>query len=490
MAKNERGFDERASDTNSRSSEQPKGWKAELKELIDANVHTRANKRQASNRTVELNARVLFAIFKTLHHKLNRPILPRNLAEAHIKLLAQYWYTEGKAPATMRNEISVLRKFSRWIGKPNLVKPLQYYLPDASPERVKVSAVADATKSWSANGIDVEAKMREAFSNDERFGLMIAMQLAFGLRKKEAVCFQPWVSDHRDLGLNAIIVYDGSKGGKQRQINIEFQFQILVLDYVKHRIGKRGRLGWKKTSWGRDTTLESNMKHYEYQMSKLGISKANCSVCGHGMRAEYAENCALLEGFVPATLGGKGDEFDADEMRNRKKRVSERLGHSRVQVTASYFGPTPPKAKKATDEAATQPATMASDDEMAVNASDDVQRAASEPVAEAQGVSGTDLITNPVGSDASRATPAGSGLLGSYYKNAPAGRQHPDDLETTPAKERVKAMEEVARAAEAAEKAAASASGAGDRKKSAVGGKGPVFDERQLRLPPKDRDKK
>jgi integrase len=489
VAKNGRDFDERSSGMHSRSSEQSKGWKAELQEIINANVHKRANSGQASNRTMELNARVLFAVFKTLHHKLNRPIHPRNLAEAHIKLLAQYWYTEGKAPTTMRNEISVLRKFSRWIGKPNLVKPLQYYLPDASPERVKVNAVADSTKSWSANGIDVEAKMREAFSNDERFGMMIAMQLAFGLRKKEAVCFQPWVSDQRDLGHNAIIVYDGSKGGRQRTIHIEFQFQYVVLDYVKQRIGKRDRLGWKKTSWGWDTTLEKNIRHYEYQMSKLGISKGNCSVCGHGLRAEYAENCALLEGFVPTTLGGKGDEFDADEIRNRKKRVSERLGHSRVQVTASYFGPTPPNAKKAADVAAAPPVSMASEDEMVMNASDDVQRTGSEPVAEAQGMSGTDLVTNPVGSDASRATPAGSGLLEAYYMNAPAGRKHPDDLATTPAQERAKKAEEKARAPEV-ERAEGSPSGAGDWEEPGGGAKGPKLDGLQLRLPLNDRGKK
>ncbi|MGY6126712.1 integrase domain-containing protein (plasmid) [Paraburkholderia strydomiana] len=411
MAKHERGFDERSNDTTSRSVQEPKGWKDELQDIIDANAHKRANNRQASHRTIELSADVLFVIFKTLHHKLNRPIHPRNLAEAHIKLLAQYWYTENKAPTTMRNEISVLRKFSRWIGKPNLVKPLEYYLPDASPERVKVKAVADATKSWSANGIDVEAKMREAFEIDDRFGMMIAMQLAFGLRKKEVCSFQPWVSDQRDLGRDAINVYDGSKGGRQRTIPIEFHFQTVVLDFVKQSVGKRDRIGWKKTLRGLNSNLERNLKRYDYHMTKLGISKANCSVCGHGLRAEYAENCALLEGFVPTTLGGKGDEFDADEMRNRKKRVSERLGHSRVQVTASYFGPTPPTAKKAADVAAAPSVSMASEDEMAVNASDDVQRIGSEPVAEAQSMRGTDLVTNPVGSDASRATPAGSGLL-------------------------------------------------------------------------------
>ncbi|MGF6931181.1 hypothetical protein OKW41_000320 [Paraburkholderia sp. UCT70] len=94
MAKNERGFDERTNDTGTGFGGERKGWKAELQELIDAKVHRRTNNRQASHRTMELNAQVLFAIFRTLRNKLNRPIYPRNLAEAHVKLLAQYWYAE------------------------------------------------------------------------------------------------------------------------------------------------------------------------------------------------------------------------------------------------------------------------------------------------------------------------------------------------------------------------------------------------------------
>lgn len=120
MAKHERGFDERSNDTTSRSVQEPKGWKDELQDIIDANGHKRAN-RQASHRTMELSAEVLFVIFKTLHHKLNRPIHPRNLAEAHIKLLAQYWYTANKA----------------WRGKPSKIRC------DSRPEYV-----SDALRDW------------------------------------------------------------------------------------------------------------------------------------------------------------------------------------------------------------------------------------------------------------------------------------------------------------------------------------------------------
>ena len=68
----------------------------------------------------------------------------------------------------MRNELSVLRKFCRWIGKPNLIKTLEEYLPDASPELIKVSATAKVTKSWSANGIDVEKKLEGSYSARHR----------------------------------------------------------------------------------------------------------------------------------------------------------------------------------------------------------------------------------------------------------------------------------------------------------------------------------
>ncbi|CAN7804296.1 integrase domain-containing protein [Paraburkholderia hospita] len=468
MAKDERSFGEGTSDAAGGGQRETKGWKAQLQEIIDENGHKRVNGKVASHRTRQHNAEVLFVVFKTLHQKLNLPIYPRNIAERHVKTLVRYWYTEVRAAATMRNELSVLRKFARWIGKPNLVKTLEEYLPDASPERIKVSATARVTKSWSANGIDVEKKLEEAFAIDDRFGMMLAMQLAFGLRRKETILIQPWVSDQRDLGKDLLIVYRGAKGGKQRSITIEFEFQIAVLDMVKERVGKRDSLGWKRTIHGENATLEKNIDRYEYSMQKLGISKANCSVCGHGMRAEYAENCALLEGFTPATLGGVGDEYSPDEMRVRKKRVSERLGHSRPQIMNAYYGSTAAAQKAASQKAAANdrnaeagPATEASDP-------------LAEPVRAANDAAsnGETPASTAAETVAPRSTRA-RGLLGNYYKTAPAGRKHPDDLESTPTQGEAKID---------AAKHLSSAGSARDRK----GAKDSSIGETQLFLPSED----
>ncbi|MEX3936093.1 hypothetical protein AB4Y32_30600 [Paraburkholderia phymatum] len=161
--------------------------------------------------------------------------------------------------------------------------------------------------------------------------------------------------------------------------------------------------------------------------------------------------------------------------------MSERLGHSRVQVTASYFGPTPKNVKKADDEAAAQLGAAAVDVETVVNGSDaqvEPQRTVSEPVSDAREATGASLPTNQARSGTVRTTSADSGLPGAYYKNAPAGRKHPDDLETTSAEERAKAEEKKAGAAEA-EKVAGSSNGASDRNKSAGGAEGSAFDERR-----------
>ncbi|SOE87402.1 Integrase [Burkholderia sp. YR290] len=342
MAKSDVRSDAGEAQSASIATEKSAGWRTLVQEVISANVAKRVNGKVAANRTQELNARVIFHSFNTWHEKLGMRIMkPQNLAEKHITALVRFWYQEDKAASTMRNDLSMLRKFCGWLGKPNLVKPLEYYLPGVDRESLKVSTVAKKTKSWSANGVDVEVKLKEAFELDHTMGMLLSMQLAFGLRKKEALCVRPWVSDQRELGHAAFILYtrDGTKGGRQRLIPIEFEFQVRVLDYVKAHTPKRNFIGWRKTRRGKDATLKSNVKEYEARMGELRMTKVHGSVVtGHGLRAEYAENCAILEGFVPGTLGGKSDQMSPEELKNALVRVSERLGHSSPRKTLAYCG--------------------------------------------------------------------------------------------------------------------------------------------------------
>ncbi|MFK4554585.1 hypothetical protein ABH944_006245 [Caballeronia udeis] len=71
---------------------------------------------------------------------------------------------------------------------------------------------------------------------------------------------------------------------------------------------------------------------YYYCLRKIGITKKNADVCGHGLRAEFAENCAIARGLLPATLGGTADQMPKEEMDLILLQVSEKLGHSRKQI--------------------------------------------------------------------------------------------------------------------------------------------------------------
>jgi hypothetical protein len=314
-----------------------RGWKAKFEAVLAEHGATRVNGAVASNATIKHNASVVFRSLHIWHEKLTMRIEePHNMTDKHIRALVRYWYDQGKKPKTMIGDLSVWRKFAGWIGKPNLVLTLQDYLPDVPAEDLVANANATKSKSWSESGIDTKAKIDEAFRVDRRFGLMLMAQLVFGLRMQEALCLKPHKADH----FNALKVYcsDGAKNGRERLIEIEHEEQRIVLDAIKAIVTVRGRLGWDKTGHGKQTTLAKNVQHYYYCLRKIGITKKNADVCGHGLRAEYAENCAIAKGLLPATLGGTADQMPKEDMDRILAQVSENLGHSRAQITASYFG--------------------------------------------------------------------------------------------------------------------------------------------------------
>ncbi len=73
-------------------------------------------------------------------------------------------------------------------------------------------------------------------------------------------------------------------------------------------------------------------------MKKLGMTKKDAGVTGHGLRAEYLEDQALLLGYIPPTLGGTNDQMDKENLHIIQRKVSELAGHSRTSVTAAYYG--------------------------------------------------------------------------------------------------------------------------------------------------------
>jgi hypothetical protein len=119
-----------------------------------------------------------------------------------------------------------------------------------------------------------------------------------------------------------------------------------VIAFVKSKIkGKAEYIGWSERQDGKSlkgdiqkASLKYSIGRYNRLMAKLGITKEMEACTGHGLRAQYAENAALIRNMVPATLGGTGGQMSRGDSDVARLQISESLGHSRLSVTSAYLG--------------------------------------------------------------------------------------------------------------------------------------------------------
>ena len=151
----------------------------------------------ASLRTQEFTAQVMRESSRRLH-KLGFYLADiSGLQDKHIKALVHDWYQQGLSNKTMQNQFSRIKIFCGWIGLASLIKVgrVPGYLPAVEATTLRVSTVADASKSWSMNGVDIPDKIRQARLQDQRHAHMLLLGIAFGLRKKEMLRIKLWKSD-------------------------------------------------------------------------------------------------------------------------------------------------------------------------------------------------------------------------------------------------------------------------------------------------------
>lgn len=307
----------------------------EMRVFVTQKAGIRANGKPSSQRTIQLAVHVMTEFCSRLWRLGFRLETVSQISGKHIEAVVRNYWACGASPKYFASLYSTLNKFQGWIGKPGLVRPRKVYLPEVDEKEFQTSQVAVKSKSWQENGIDVSEKIIEADALDLRFGLMLRMIWAFGLRRVEVMQIRPWVDDR----VYALEVRSGiAKGGRSRSIYIETDHQRDVLDYVKSQIKKTEFLGWPSTNYEQGNLLLKNKTRFMYLMRKIGISKVVSGVTAHGLRAQYAEEMAVMNGWVPATLGGTKNQLPADEENLIRLQLAENLGHSRISVTSAYYG--------------------------------------------------------------------------------------------------------------------------------------------------------
>lgn len=314
---------------------------SEMRALVIEKARLRLNGKQSSDRTIEVASDVMNEVCGRIWRLGFKPESPAQFNGKHIEAVIRDYWACGVSPKHFASIYTTLRKFDDWIGKPGLIKDKHIYLPEVHRHEFMASQVAKKSKSWQGNGIDLEQKLKEADALDVRFGLMLRMCAAFGLRRIEVLQIKPWLDDK---GYCLEIRPGVAKGGRPRLIPIEFDLQRDVLDLAKKRIKQNEHIGWPDDKHqSAKPLLERNKSRYMYLLRCIGLTKSMSGSTGHGLRAQFAEQLALSKGYLPATLGGVKNQIPKEDEELIRLQIAENLGHSRKTITSSYYGSTTKK---------------------------------------------------------------------------------------------------------------------------------------------------
>ena len=306
--------------------------------VVDAHGGLRTNGKVSSLRTQEYTKQVMRESCRRLHRLGFYLENVSGLGAKHIEALVKDWHRQKLSNKTMQNQYSRVKIFCGWLGRPGIVDNtgvgVSAYLPEVDATELKVRTYTETSKSWSGNGIDVTKKIEEALLQDERHENMLRLILAFGLRKKEVLRIKLWSADKgRSLDIEGPVAKNGKFRSEPIDETTEYgKFQRWCLDQAKKISGKYKEFGWPGLEY-----KQSENRYYHF-MKCIGATKADIGVVGHGLRAEFFENQAMLRGMLPPVLGGTNHQLSREDIKRINTEVSQLGGHDDTHTISSYYG--------------------------------------------------------------------------------------------------------------------------------------------------------
>ncbi len=157
--------------------------------------------------------------------------------------------------------------------------------------------------------------------------MSLELQRVFGLRREEAMKFQPSCADKGDhIWLKA----SWTKGGKPRTIPVRTETQREVLKRARDLAGLGSLIPSHRS-------YVHQLRVYEGNTLRAGLSIM------HGLRHAYAqERYKEMTGWKCPASGGPNSKSLTQEQREldqvARLTISQELGHEREQVTVAYLG--------------------------------------------------------------------------------------------------------------------------------------------------------
>ncbi|CAN7719242.1 integrase domain-containing protein [Paraburkholderia hospita] len=306
-------------------------FKDAMLKLFDENVArvhstTRISNRALSIKTQEYRAAKLCKAFKELREGGFALQTPWSLKHKHVQHLVDTWIAAGQSGGTIENKLTYLRALAQWMGKTNLIGPLDDYA-DREALGLKRSYVATGDKSWAAHGVDAVTKLEEIAQTCPHTAVQLKLQAAFGLRIEESFMLRP-AEAARDPRLLAVT--RGTKGGRPREVPIGTKIGILE---EAARLGN----GLTGSTVPADRTLRQWRDWYYYVLEKHGVTKRGIGITSHGLRHEYLQTLYEDTTGVPAPIKRAETRPDPRLHEEAMRRVVEAAGHSRLNKSGAYL---------------------------------------------------------------------------------------------------------------------------------------------------------
>ena len=244
----------------------------------------------------------------------------QDLKGRHVGALLRRWESEGIAVSTIKNRMAVLRWWAEKVGNPGAVK---------SNDELGIenrTYTTNENKAVSLENVD--------FSKfDERIAASLILQSEFGLRREEAMKFQPEyaLSGRSPLDQEVKeIRLKGSwtKGGRDRVIPIKTQSQ-------REALAKAAFLARSGSLIPPERSYRQHMILWEQQTAAQGIGRT------HGLRHAYAQRRYLeLTGWNAPAVAGIRLLSAEEKLKDKEARqiISGELGHGRIAITNAYLG--------------------------------------------------------------------------------------------------------------------------------------------------------
>jgi len=267
----------------------------------------------------------------------------RHLKPKHIEALMRLWERQGLSASTLQKRFSYLTLLCGWIGKASMLRPGASYLDD--PTRYQRTYAADHDHSWTAAGVDPEAKIAEIEGDDPAVARVLRLQHAFGLRLQEASLLNP----ARDtVNATQFRVVAGTKGGRPRIVPIETEAQRAVLAEAQDYAAQT-----RRSMIPLDYDLKQWLAHCYHVLARHGVTRKD-GLVSHGLRHQYANDRYEEATGEPSPVRG-GGPVDPATQRQAQLEVASRLGHARPGITAAYYGKLDPTGGPVTPALRTAP---------------------------------------------------------------------------------------------------------------------------------------